>query len=58
MVEYNRKDNDCHKYMVPEAMLPRFDELLEKLQTVKLRSTEYYDLEAEFSNEFHQYMVG
>ena len=58
MVKYNRRDNDCHKYLIPEDLLARFDELLEKLESVRRPSAEYYDLDAQFGNEFQKYMVG
>jgi len=58
MDAYNRRDDDLHKYMVPESLLTRFDELLEMLRNVKRPSLEYYDLDAQFGNEFNEYIVG
>ena len=58
MIKHNRKDDDGHKFLVPEDLLSRFDELLDKLLSTKRFTQEYYDLEADFCNEFQQYMVG
>ncbi len=55
---YNRKDNDGHKFNVPEESLERFDSLLTAYTNSKCFSEEYYNLEAQFCNEFEEYMIG
>lgn len=55
---YNRKDDDGHKFHIPEDLLAEFDALLANYRNAKRFSEEYYDLEAEFCNKFEQYMVG
>lgn len=57
-MKYNRKDNDGHRFNVPENLLERFDDLLNRYTRAARFSDEYYDLEAEFCNEFEEYMVG
>lgn len=62
MIPYNRRDNDMHKYLIPEDLLPLFDQLLEQMQeyTVSERVTNeaYWSLEIEFCDKFTQHMVG
>lgn len=55
---YNREDNDQHKFNVPEELLERFDSLLSAYTNAKRFTEEYYELEAQFCNEFEEYMVG
>lgn len=62
MTPYNRRDDDMHKYSVPEDLLPLFDQLMERMRAFSIRqratSEEYWDLEAKFCNQFSPYMVG
>lgn len=58
MAKFNRKDNDGHKFNVPADQLDQFDSLFEQYCKAKRFTDEYYDLEAQFCNEFEQYMVG
>lgn len=58
MEGWNRKDDDGHKFLVPQDYLARFDELLERYRKTKRFTDEYYDAEAEFCNEFERFMVG
>jgi len=55
---FNRKDYDGHKFNVPDNLLEKFDDLLASYGNAKCFSDEYYDLEAQFCNEFEKYMVG
>ena len=55
---YNRKDNDGHKFNIPEGLLEEFDYLFDRYCNAKFLSPEYYELQAEFCNKFEQYMVG
>jgi len=55
---YNRKDNDGHKFNVPEDLLGQFDAVFERYCNAKRMSDEYYEAEAEFCNRFEKYMVG
>ena len=57
-MKYNRRDNDGHRFNVPEDLLERFDSLFEAYCNSKWHSDEYHELEAEFCNEFSHYMVG
>ena len=53
-----RKDNDGHKYVIPQQLSQRFDEIMDQLNIVKFGSREYYDLNDALDGEFGQYMVG
>jgi hypothetical protein len=61
MTPYNRKDDDMHKFYVPEDLLPLFDQLLERMRAFsipqRITSEEYWELEAQFCNQFSPYMV-
>lgn len=57
-MNYNRKDNDEHKYNVPNDLLDEFDTLFDRYCKAKRFTDEYYDAEADFSKQFEQYMVG
>lgn len=54
----NRKDNDGHKFNIPENLLGEFDALFESYNNAKRFTDEFYNLEAEFCNKFNQYMIG
>lgn len=58
MSDYNRKDNDGHKFNVPQELLAEFDDLLDRYINAKFMSEEKFELEAEFCNKFQDYMVG
>ena len=58
MKKFNRKDEDGHKFNVPEDLLEEFDDLFDRYVNSKFLSAEYYELEAEFCNKFGKYMVG
>ena len=53
-----RTDNDGHKYSLPPLAVDAFDQLLEKINSVKVRSDAWYDLNAELDNRFGKYMIG
>lgn len=55
---HNRKDNDGHKFDVPDNLLALFDDLLDRYSRAKRFTDEYYDLESQFCNAFERYMVG
>jgi hypothetical protein len=55
---HNRRDNDGHRFKVPTDLLDRFDDLFDRYCKAKRFTDEYYDLEAQFNNEFERYMVG
>lgn len=54
---YNRKDNDGHRFLIPNELLSEFDDLFNRYCNTKFLSAEYYDLQAEFCNRFEQYMI-
>ena len=58
MSAYNRKDNDGHKFLIPEELIPEFDELFERYCSAPAFSELRYDLEAEFCNKFQEFMIG
>jgi hypothetical protein len=55
---FNRKDNDGHRFLIPEQLLNQFDVLLDEYTRAEKFSDRYYDLEAEFCKQFEQYMIG
>ena len=57
MKNYNRKDDDGHKFLVPEDLLTEFDDLFDRYCNAEFLSKEYYELESEFCNKFQRYMV-
>lgn len=57
-MNYNRKNSDGHKYNVPNELLGGFDALFDRYCKAKRFTDEYYDAEADFCNQFEQYMVG
>ena len=56
--KYNRKDNDGHKYNVPEELLEIFDAMLEETYKTKFLSESYYKSVDRFNYNFQVYMVG
>jgi hypothetical protein len=58
MMTVTRTDNDGHKYEFPALAAEAFDLLLEKINSVKIRSDAWYDLNAELDNRFGKYMIG
>lgn len=57
-MSYNRKDNDGHRYNVPEDLLEDFDSCLWLLCNAVFLSNEYYEAQTNFCNQFEEYMVG
>lgn len=57
-MKYNRKDNDGHKFNVPDELLDEFDAAFDRYSKAKRFSDEYYDAEADFCNRFEEYMMG
>lgn len=58
MVEYNRKDNDGHKFNIPNDLLEKFDNLFTLLCKAKRGTENYFEIETAFCNKFYRYMVG
>lgn len=56
--KYNRKDNDGHKFNVPEELLELFDEQLAEMTKNKFLSEGYYKAVDRFNYNFEMYMVG
>lgn len=56
--KYNRKDNDGHKFDVPEELLELFDEQLAEMSNSKFLSEGYYKAVDRFNYNFEMYMVG
>lgn len=56
--KYNRKDNDGHKYDVPEELLEYFDAMLEDTTKQKFLTEDYYKSVDRFNYNFQVYMVG
>ena len=57
-IKYNFKDNDGHKYLIPEDMLDDADALMDRIGRAPFMSDEKWDAEDEFIERFNQYMVG
>lgn len=57
-MQHNRRDEDGHKFVVPEELLEEFDRLMELREDAEWLSDEWYDLTGEFNDKFHQYNVG
>jgi hypothetical protein len=55
---YNRKDNDSHKYNIPYNLLESFDLHLKVATYAKWGSEAWYDAHAQLDKKFGQYMVG
>jgi hypothetical protein len=58
VVNFNRKDDDGHKYLIPKEMLAEFNSLLEKIQNSPFMSEAKWAAEDEFNGRFYEYMVG
>ena len=58
MMTVTRTDNGGHNYILPPLAVAAFDQLLEKINSVKVRSDAWYDLNAELDNRFGKYMIG
>lgn len=57
-INYNRRDDDGHRYAIPEDQLLDFDTLQTAIEDSDWLSDQWYDLITEFNDKFHQYMVG
>ena len=53
-----RKDNDGHRYEIPDELAAKFDCLFTACYSAKYGTDAYWDAEVEFNNEFEQFMVG
>ena len=57
MLTVFRKDNEGHKFVVPAILADRFDELFEQYCSQEYGTESYWNAEAQFNNEFEEYMV-
>ena len=58
MAEFNRKDNDGHKYNIPYNELDTFDLYMKCINYAKWGSEMWHLNHANLNNRFGQYMVG
>lgn len=58
MQTYNRKDNDAHKYLIPEDLLAEFDRLMDIMCDYDTSEDDIMDAESEFCIKFTKFMVG
>ena len=52
-----RKDNDSHRYEIPDELVDEFDQLFETYCNALRGTDAYWDAEDEFNNRFTQFMV-
>ena len=57
-VKYNFKDDDGHKYMIPEDLLDDATVLLERIENAPFMSEEKWNAEDDFIEHFNHFMVG
>lgn len=53
-----RKDNDGHKYVIPQQLAQRFDAVFDQICVTKFGTDDFYHWNDVLDNEFGQYMVG
>lgn len=53
-----KRDNDGHRFEIPAELESEFDRLFNHYCDQKRGTDEYWDAEAEFNNQFEDYMVG
>lgn len=60
MDTYNRKDNDGHKFNIPDELLTEWDDLFLRYTSGRYKesSNEYFELESKIYNKFNMFMVG
>lgn len=58
MKTYNRRDEDSHKFNIPDDMLEEFDRLMRLREEADWNSDRWYDLTAEFNDKFYKYNLG
>ena len=56
--QFNRYDDDNHKYQIPDEMLDWYDTCIDLVRGTKHLSDEWYDAVARFNYYFEPYMVG
>lgn len=58
MSTVERRDNDFHKYLLPESLADEFDRLLEIAQNAPFMSSDRWNAEDALVEKFSRYLIG
>jgi len=56
-MKYNRKDDECHKYLVPDDLLNEFDSQMDAMADAEEMSDGWYYLCDKFEVTFGKYRI-
>lgn len=51
------RDDDCHNYLIPLELQKDFNDALNKINSVKSNSDEWYDLIDDFESQFEDMRI-